>query len=580
MKSLKYSEIVSLNRALARQDGGRPFKVLVLANIVVNQLKDVLEYALRLEGVNAEVFLGAYDNILQESLSASDSDVVIIFQEAWNLVDGASYRVESLGEDARTELLEKVEQETLAALENLKSRPLVLVNRLSAALFSSSVLTSQAFRQLCAEANETLTSKLPDNARLVDIDGVFKCIGTEYAVDWRLFYSAKSPYTVAFYKHYAELVRAPILALAGKAKKVLVLDCDNTLWGGVVGEDGMDGVGLGPDKPHGHIFTEVQHLALALQKRGVLLGLCSKNNPDDVDEMLRSHPDMVIKDHHLVIKKVNWSDKAANLRAIAHELNIGLDSIVFVDDSAFEIELLREQLPEVTTLLVPPRLVDYPGAFRNIADRFIQLTEAAEDRNKTEQYRLETDRQALRGNYDNIEDYLRSLSLQVNVYVDETQLAPRISQLTQKTNQFNLTTRRYAEHEIADLMRAANVTVYAFRVLDKFGDYGITGVAILRRPDRQTAEIDTFLMSCRVLGRNVEAAFMRYLIEQLRSEGVSIVKAAYIATMKNGQVAALYDQFGFTAVDRESDRTSYTLRLSPDTLPPAIDYVSVIRSEE
>jgi len=370
------------------------------------------------------------------------------------------------------------------------------------------------------------------------------------------------------------------MALNGKAKKILVLDCDNTLWGGVVGEDGLGGVALGADKPHGQIYTEIQYLALALQRRGVLLALCSKNNPEDVDEMLRRHPEMVIRDQHLAIKKVNWADKATNLRAIARDLNLGLESIVFVDDSAFEIELLREQLPEVTTMLVPGKIVEYPTAFRDISSRFFQLAEAAEDKNKTEQYRLEADRQETRRNYDNIEDYLRSLSLQVDVYVDRSDLAARVSQLTQKTNQFNLTTKRYAEQEIASFMAEPETKVYAFRVRDKFGDYGITGVAILRRSGDKSFKIDTFLMSCRVLGRNVEAAFLRYLLEQLQAEGVNTVEAAYFATAKNGQVSSFYESAGFTVVRCYEKTKEYALNLSSQALPLAVDYVSVTRGGE
>jgi len=578
--ALKYSQIVSLNRELGQKLSSRPFKIRVLTNVTVNQLREILEYSLRSEGVNATVSIGTYDNILQESRNNAGYDAIIIFWDGWNYVDGLFYRIGNFTASEEADLLTKFELDAAMVLDNLKSTPLVLLNTFTSGMFGYPTPASNAFQRFCQRADQYLRKDLPTNARILEVCDILQAISVDAAIDWRLFYSAKSPYTIAFFKEYATLVKAPIRALYGKAKKVLVLDCDNTLWGGIIGEDGLDGVILGSGKPHGAIYAEIQHIALTLQRRGVLLALCSKNNPEDVDEMLQRHPEMVIKDHHLAIKRVNWSDKATNIRAIAEALNVGLDSLVFVDDSSFEIELLREQLPEVATLLVPSRIVDYPRNFRTISNLFFQLAEAPEDRNKTEQYRLEASRQELRKTYDNIEDYLRSLSLRITIYADDQKLAARIAQLSQKTNQFNLTTRRYAEQEITTLIEATNATVYAFRVSDKFGDYGIAGAAILRRKDSRTTEIDTFLMSCRVLGRNVESAFLQYLLGTLRAECVETVQSAFIATAKNGQVASFYDEAGFILTASDGGTKNYAFDLLAQALPAGIDYVSITQSDE
>lgn len=577
---LKYSQIVSLNRELGQKLSSRPFKVRVLTNVMVSQLGEILEYALRTEGINGTVSIGTYDNILQDSRNTAGYDAVIVFWDAWNYVDGLFYRIGNFTALEEADLLTKFELDVTTVLDNLKSTPLVLVNTFTTSMFGLATPASNAFQRFCQHADQHLRKHLPINVRILEMGGILQAVSVNAAVDWRLFYSARSPYTIAFFKEYAALVKTPIRALSGKAKKVLVLDCDNTLWGGIIGEDGLDGVILGSSKPHGTIYVEIQYIILALQRRGVLLALCSKNNPEDIEEMLQHHPEMVIKDHHLAAKRVNWSDKATNIRAIAETLNVGLDSLVFVDDSPFEIELLREQIPEVTTLLVPSKIVDYPRDFRTISNLFFQLTEAPDDRNKTEQYRLEADRQELRKTYDNIEDYLRSLSLRITVYADEPELSARISQLSQKTNQFNLTTKRYAEQEITALIEASNTAVYAFRVSDKFGDYGITGAAILRRQTSQIAEIETFLMSCRVLGRNLEFAFLRYLLEALRAEGVETVQSVFIATAKNGQVASFYDEAGFTVITADGGTKTYAFDLVARDLPVGIDYISITQSDK
>jgi HAD superfamily phosphatase (TIGR01681 family) len=287
----------------------------------------------------------------------------------------------------------------------------------------------------------------------------------------------------------------------GRAKKALVFDCDNTLWKGVLGEDGFDGIEMSPDTPDGRIFAEVQALAVGLQRSGVLLALNTKNNPDDIDEVLSRHPAMQLHPNTLAGKRVNWTDKVANLRSLTEVWNIGLDSIVFADGSSLDA-------------------------------------------------------------------YVRSLGLALSVHENTAELVPRIAQMTQKTNPFNLMTRRYTEADIVRMLADGMHRVLAISVADRFGDYGISGPCIVRDDrDRTTSTIDTFLLSCRVLGRRVEQAFIGWLAEALRQDGIARLEASYVRTPKNAQVADFFDRVGFPTVSRSDDCHAYAVNLPAPRLP-------------
>ena len=362
----------------------------------------------------------------------------------------------------------------------------------------------------------------------------------------------------------------------GKAKKALIFDCDNTLWKGILGEDGFDNIEMSAKTNDGSIFSEIQAMALALNKQGILIGLCSKNNPDDVDEVIKSHPDMQLRNEHISINKSNWSDKVSNLKDISQELNIGLDSLVFVDDSSFEVNLIREQLPEITVLQVPERLYEYPKMLRENSGLFYNLSLTAEDRKKTDMYKQQVKRTSIKMEYSDIKDYLVSLGLKMIIYQDDESIIPRMSQMTQKTNQFNLTTKRYTEGDIQKFINDSNSDVYAFSVSDKFGDSGVTGLCITNIDDNsKTANIDTLLMSCRIIGRNVEYAFIDYIIKIIKEKKINVIKAKYIKTQKNEQVKEFYDKCSFNLTESDDSVRKYYLDMSNYELKQ-LNYIEII----
>jgi FkbH-like protein len=269
---------------------------------------------------------------------------------------------------------------------------------------------------------------------------------------------------------------------------------------------------------------------------------------------------------------VNWTDKVANLRSLAEAWNIGLDSMVFVDDSGLEVDLVRRMLPEVTVVQVPERLDEYPALMARTATLFFQLSASGEDARKTAMYRDEAERKALQETATDLDAYVRSLELTLTVHENPAALVPRIAQMTQKTNQFNLTTRRYTEAAIARMLADGMHRVLAIGVADRFGDYGISGLCIMRDDHtraRATSTVDTLLLSCRVLGRGVEQAFIGWLAVTLQQHGIEKIEASYVRTQKNAQVADFFDRVGFATVSRSEDRHLYAADLPSPALPAA-----------
>lgn len=382
---------------------------------------------------------------------------------------------------------------------------------------------------------------------LLDLDQVQHQVGSAQFFDRRYWHSAQFPFTAMAAREFGRrLLALAVVMLAPKAK-VIVLDADNTLWGGVVGEDGIDGIALGPDYP-GSAYLEFQRRLLDFQQRGFILALCSKNNPADVDEVLHQHPHQLLRDGHFAARRVNWLAKPDNLESLAAELNLGLESFIFVDDSDHECAAVRHRLPQVQVVQVPSRPVDVARCLDHVA-RLEVLSLTREDLDKTALYAQERQRRALllpaTGSPAAPGDHLARLGMAMRISLAPKAHLARLSQLTKKTNQFNLTTRRYDEHQIEAFIGSADWLVADFALADVFGDSGVVGLCMLRLTAADTAEIDTLLMSCRVIGRQAESAFLQALLRLLTQRGVRQVLADYLPTAKNMLVKDLLTQQGF-----------------------------------
>jgi len=358
-----------------------------------------------------------------------------------------------------------------------------------------------------------------------------------------------------------EEIERIIAGFMGNKKKCLVLDLDNTLWGGVVGEVELDGISLSAVK-EGSQFYLFQRQLKRLREMGVLLTICSKNNPEDAKEVLNNHPAMILKEKDFVLMKINWKPKPENISELAQELNIGLDSMVFIDDSEFERESVKSQLPDVIVPEMPKDTTKLPDWFLDIQRKyflFVSVTE--EDANKTEMYQSQAQREQLQKLSTNLEEYLSSLQMKQKIWLVSEEDIVRAAQLSQKTNQFNLTTRRYTEFDIRRMIESDDYLVLMSSMEDKFGDNGKIALMIVEKNGRR-ARIDAFLMSCRVMGRYVENQFVDYMESMLANMGVEEIEAEYITTKKSAPVKDFWDSLGYKRVKEEDGKVLYNLRIS------------------
>jgi FkbH-like protein len=344
----------------------------------------------------------------------------------------------------------------------------------------------------------------------------------------------------ALAEHYCRLLRA----FVGLRKKCIVLDLDNTLWGGILGEDGSDHLQLSDDGP-GKAFHDMQRILLDYYETGTLLAICSKNDELLALSAIREHPGMLLRPNHFAAMRINWQSKADNLRQIAAELNLGLDSFVFLDDSELERAEVRRLVPAVTTPELPADPSDYP-AFVAQLPYFDALSTTEDDRHRSQMYVEDRERRTLAQTSDSLEDFLLGLNIQVVVRRSDRQLVPRLAQLSQRTNQFNLTTRRYTESDLMALLENQNWRLYGVLASDRIGDSGISGAAFVQvDPAAATARLDTFLVSCRVLGRGIESAFLAGVCSNLQASGLATLLAEYLPSEKNGVAREFLPNHGF-----------------------------------
>lgn len=574
MRELKYTEILKANNQFKKQvENNKPYQIKVLSNITCNQLGATLSYHLMQQGVNPVIGFGNYDNIVQDSFNQQDQQLVIVHYELLNVVGKTDRYVEDLSDEQIEEIASSLERELGMVLQNLSTIPCVLFDSFNASAISISPLRRNRFAELARRLNQFVEENKSSNTYLIDTNAIFNKIGVGNALDFKLYNLSKTLYTISYWKEYVYLVSPVLLKVTGKAKKAVIFDCDNTLWKGILGEDGYDGIDMSEHSKFGGIYHQVQNMAVWLSKHGVLIGLCSKNNPEDVADVIERHPDMALKNENIVISQINWNDKASNLRSIAETLNIGLDSLVFVDDSDFEINLIKEQLPQVMCVQVPEAIYDYPAKLGEIINTYFYFSDSKADLDKTKQYKQQAERAMQKSKFSDITEYLRSLEIEVTFGVDKAEEAERVSQLTQKTNQLNVCTTRYTQAQIEAIKENPNKSYISLSVKDKFGDSGLTGVAIVSYSDGK-GRIDDFLMSCRVMGRNIEFAFVDYIISILKGHGCEIVEAHYLPTQKNKPVSYFFEKCGFPVVFEKEGEKKYALAISDYNIKN-IDYIKV-----
>lgn len=474
-----------------------------------------------------------------------------------------NFRKEQLVEELQT-----YPQRLLSVLEQIGSKT-IYVFTLSKIVAVATVRSDVRVNKAINDFNNFIYALAErSNVKIIDIDDFLAKYSSADVFDWRYYMQSQMPYSLKLVRPFQVWWSRRMEEIKLQRKKCLVLDLDNTLWKGVVGEDGLSGIQMSGDYP-GKAFHFWQVGIKQLKEDGVILALCSKNNLSDIEEVWQERQDMVLRPEDFAAMRINWQDKATNIREIAEELNIGLDSMVFVDDNPTERELIRQQLSMVVVPDFPNQPFELPELLQQLSDVYFgiyHLTE--EDKKKTEQYAQNALRQREVAQYGNYTDYLKSLDMHLTIdKVTDTTLS-RVAQLTQKTNQFNLTTRRYTETDI-HAMLASGADIWTLTVIDRFGDYGLTGVLIITANN----DIDTLLMSCRVLGKGIEEAFLKFVLA--KSEDATIT-ASYLPTKKNKQVESFYDKLGFTCLTEDNETKHYQAIIKDLNLQIA-EYYTIIK---
>lgn len=519
-------------------------------------IEPFLRLRLMTEGYNTEFQYGGFNAYAQEILDRSSAlygfspDVVLILVRIEELLPDLNRNFgahpfphwEAKVREAARRMIELVE-----ALE--KNHPaLVLLQNMSPPVppfwgaYDSQQPESENF--LVHTLNRLLAQGLQNrkSAFLWDFDAFMKRLGREAVLDSRMWYISRNPFRQSVVARIAEDLHRYILSALGRVKKCIVLDLDNTLWGGIAGEDGFDGVALGFDYP-GNCYRDFQERLLRLYHRGILLAINSKNNEKDALEIIDKHPYMVLRRHHFAAMRINWNDKVSNLKELREELNIGLESMIFMDDSPVECEMVHRHCPECEVVRLPEKPYLIPDVVHSLSGiENLRITD--EDRRKGEMYREQVARKKFEKSFANIGEFLASLDIEIDIEAASDFTVPRISQLTQKTNQMNMTTRRYTEADIRALVTAPDSHVFSVACRDRFGDNGIIGVIVAKFRGEESI-IDSFLLSCRVIGREIERAMLAFLLSFSRERGMKALIGEYIPTPKNSPAAEVYPKCGF-----------------------------------
>ncbi|MFA6401513.1 MAG: HAD-IIIC family phosphatase [Salinivirgaceae bacterium] len=411
-----------------------------------------------------------------------------------------------------------------------------------------------SFRKIEEGINARLLelAKINSNIFIMNFGKIVRQFGFNNLTNSKFWYLGRIKYTNQCFEEFSKEINYIIRAIEGKTKKVLILDLDNTLWGGIIGEDGMNGIMLSEDG-EGKIYRDFQQKIKSLKQLGVILAICSKNNIED-SNVAFSHPMMVLKKNDFSSAKINWESKAKNISEIAEELSLGLDSFVFIDDNPRERAIIKQSYPEVEVPDFPVDITDLNSWFTEIIyEYFGKVTLSDEDRTKSEQYERLAARSIEKSSL-NLDEFVASLQIRLNVDNHPVNHSKRLSQLSQKTNQFNLTTRRYSETEILDFLKSEKHIVFALEYEDKFGKEGIVGEAIVE-VSNNIAIIDTYLLSCRVIGKNVEYNFLREIgifISEKFPE-IETIRGCFIPTSKNILTKDFYLNAGFIEGEIENE---------------------------
>jgi len=531
-------------------------RIAFIGSFTLNGFEETIKVQCDEEKINCITYNAPYDQFNQEILNENSGlykfkpDLIFFIVDNKTILDNLFYDPYECSNKERKKFVDKkyVELENLIKIITNKIQTKIVITNFVIPTYSPfGIYESKmefGLRDIILDLNKKIQKycKNQNSVYLFDFNSFVTKFGEQNVLDYKKMFFGDIKISFKIIPHLIYEFLGYVKPILGLNKKCIVLDLDNTLWGNIVGEDGYEGIKIGPD-PSGRPFIEFQKILKSLSKRGIILAINSKNNLEDAMEVIKKHPYMILKEEDFACMKINWNDKIANMRDISKELNIGLDSMVYFDDDPVNRELIRMSIPEIKTIELPKDSSYYSLILRNLND-FNVLKITDDDSKRAIMYRQDHDRRALESTTKNIDEYLEKLNIKVKVRFADKFSIPRISQLTLKTNQFNLTTKRYQEEEIKKFVEDDKMIVGCAEVEDKFGENGITNTFIIKKKSEEWI-IDTFLLSCRIMGRGIENAILGKILEFAKDEGVKVIKTQFISTQKNKPAENFLLDYGF-----------------------------------
>jgi len=564
----KLSEYIIESKKVDSSDFESKIKIALLGSFTLDGLNETIKVKCSELKVGCDTFYGGYNRYNEEILNSESKlysfspDVCFLILDTRNILGDLFYNPYNLSVDKRREFIQNKINELINLIKSFKEKSnskLVISNFIIPTYSPYGIFetkTDYGLQEMVFDLNHKLNNICRDENSIYvyDINGFISKHGEENVFDFQQYFFGDVKVSLSYIPILANDLLGYIKPTLGLNKKCIVLDLDNTLWGGIVGEDGFNKIKLGPQPP-GNAYLEFQKYLLALHERGIILAVNSKNNLEDAIQVIKEHPNMILREKHFACLKINWNDKVTNLKNIAQELNIGLDSMVFLDDDQVNRDFVRETLPEVLTIELPKDPSLYVSTLTELNDfHVIKITE--EDKQRGKMYTQQRKRVESGKNSASFEEYLKQLNIKIHIKKADEFTIPRISQLTLKTNQFNLTTKRYQEEDIKTFSQDKKKIVGCAQVEDKFGDNGITSVFIIKKDNEEEWIIDTFLLSCRVIGRGVEEGILDYIINEARKNNVKRIIGNFIPTKKNKPSESFLANFGF---EKLNDHWIYSL---------------------
>ncbi len=547
----------------------KKIRIGLLSSFTINGLKEIIQVKSAERNISCKVYEAPYNQYSQEILNQDSNLYKFLPEITFLIIDsrnifGKIFRFPySISRSDR----EKFVEEKIKGIKNLakkfvaKTNSKLVITKLSVPSFSPYGIfeskTEYGFHEMIEDFNRKLIKNFLDseNVYIYDFEKFVTKKGEENVFDYSQFFFGDLKISMEFLPAFGEDLMKYVIGFLGITKKCIVLDLDNTIWGGIVGEDGFNGIKLGPEPP-GNAFMEFQRVLLSLHQRGIILAINSKNNFEDAIKVIKEHPYMILREEHFASMRINWKDKVTNMKEIIQEINIGSDSLVFIDDDPVNREFVKSIFPEILVMDISNDPSTYASKIENIID-FSVLKITDEDKNRGMMYFKQKAISELQESTPDLKTFLSQLDLNIVIKeVDEFTL-PRVSQLILKTNQFNLTTKRYQESDIKKMIQDPNFFVGCAQVEDKFGDNGITGVFIIKKENEKEWIIDSFLMSCRIMGRDIEKGIMTYIVNKAKENKIERIKADFLPTQKNKPIENFLPENEFI---KEGNSWVYTIK--------------------